>query len=222
MTTLTRSPVYHHLEKLAVTWGQIGDCPIALTVGPRDAEVSTFKRLALCDASALPKLGLKGPKAEAWLRVQEIPVPMAMFGVARLADGGVIVRVASNEFFLESGPAAETVPALAAKLKHEPGLHRLTRQDATFLVSGQRVHEALLQTCGIDLARQGVNAVIYTRVAGVSCAILPEQLSDQQAYRIWVDYTYADYLWEELHDIMHDLGGGIVGAGCFYLRLTVM
>jgi hypothetical protein len=44
-------------------------------------------------------------------------------------------------------------------------------------------------------------ANIYTRIAGVSCGIIPFEESGQRLYRIWVDYTLAAYLWETLAEI---------------------
>ena len=40
------------------------------------------------------------------------------------------------------------------------------------------------------------------------------------AYRLWVDYTYAEYLWETLADICRELNGGVVGAGYIFPDLT--
>jgi sarcosine oxidase gamma subunit len=63
----------------------------------------------------------------------------------------------------------------------------------------------LLQTCGIDMAQESAGRIAYTRVAGVSCGIIPEVSGGERRYRLWCDYTLAPYLWENLVTILREL-----------------
>ena len=58
-----------------------------------------------------------------------------------------------------------------------------------------------------------------TRVAGVSCCVFPDTIGGIPAYRIWVDTSYALYLWETLVEICESVGGGVIGAGCVFPEL---
>jgi len=207
-TITAYSPVHHHLDHLGAKWTSINNRLIATQFGNPDHK----NTLALCDLSNLPKVGFKGDRAESYLADAGIDVPTALFGFNSLPDGGLIVRSGNDEFFLEAGPTCESFNQLG---DGQPGAYRLHRDDATFLITGKRVHEAMLQTCGINLPAQPDDRVIYTRIAGINTAICPQTSGDQRTYRIWLDYTSADYLWEELAMIIAELGGGPIGAEHF-------
>src|SRR5205085_2415456 len=61
-----RSPVHQLLGSQGAQWGQLAGAPVVLHVGVIN-EAAFLPVLALCDVSALPKVGVKGPGAEAWL-----------------------------------------------------------------------------------------------------------------------------------------------------------
>ena len=145
-------------------------------------------------------------------------MPTAVFGFNRLPDDGFIVRAGTTEFFIEAGSTGQAIEQLGAP---EDGAFRLHRDDATFLLTGERVHDAMLQTCSVDLAAEPDTQVIYSRVAGVNAAICPQTIDARRVYRLWIDYASADYLWEQFVQIITELGGGVVGADCFYPTLTV-
>ena len=47
--------------------------------------------------------------------------------------------------------------------------------------------------------------MVYTQVAGAACGVLPRGEDGQRAYRLWVDYSLAAYLWEALAAIAADI-----------------
>lgn len=208
------SPINPWLSTRHPEWGSIADAPVAVRFRDIEAERAALRTLALCDFSALRKLGVKGPDAAAWLSEQGIEAPAEIHQSSRLADDGLIVRLGADEFFLESGVADETVSELANRLNSGAGrLFPVERQDATFLLSGSRSLGVLAQTCSIDFSERPPQRLVMTHVAGVACAILPES-GDTQAFRCWVDPSYAVYLWETLVEICEELGGNVVGVGC--------
>lgn len=216
------SPVHGDLEARGAQWGLGGRAPIAVHVDEPEIEHQAKATLALCDCSALSKLGVKGPDAATWLGKRGIGVPDGAFESGGLADGGVVVNLTGGEFFAESGPASETVPMLAAHLgQGQSGVARVQRQDATFLLSGSRARQVLAQTCGIDFDQAPPRRLILTRLAGVTCAVLPQPEQDIEVYRLWVDHSHAVYLWQALVQISGELGGRVIGAACFYPDLQV-
>jgi sarcosine oxidase subunit gamma len=217
-TTVRTSPIHEWLEPRTKSWSEIAGCHIALQlVKDAEAEESALDTVALCDCSALPKFGLKGKDAPAWLETQGITVPEDIYDTAALDDGGLIVRFAGNEFMLESGLAAETIPNLQVAAESLPhGLHRVEHQEATFVLAGDRVSAVMSQTCGINFKEAQNGKLILTRVAGVSAGIIPQQLDGRTSYRLWVDYSLAPYLWETLLEIAQELGGRAVGLDFLY------
>lgn len=132
----------------------------------------------------------------------------------------MIVRLASDEFLLEGGPAGHVLPALAKRLdSHRGRVFPVERQEAIFLLVGSRSLEVLAQTCGIDFGRASRQHLVLTRIAGVSCGVLPETVTGARVWRLWVDASYAVYLWETLLEVCESLDGGTIGAGCLFPEL---
>nr|MBA3710025.1 hypothetical protein [Planctomycetota bacterium] len=176
--------------------------------------------VSVCDASAFPRLTLKGAQAETFLRDSGVDVPARLFEVRALTGGGIVARTGTAEFFCEDGVADRTVARLESTLLAAPAkVYRAVRQDASFLLGGSAVNQLLLQTCGVDFPSLGPD-LVFSRVAGVSCAILKRTLNQKPVYQLWLDHSYGSYLWENLIEIASDLGGGPVGLGGFFPQLT--
>jgi sarcosine oxidase subunit gamma len=215
-----RSPVHHLLETPATVWGRLDGAPIALRLGEPAEETAAVQSLALCDLSALPKFGVKGPAAETFLRGQDIIVPGTTYDTRPLVGGGLIVRFGATDFFLEGGTSGAVLSRVSAALDSEPGVYRVERQDSTFLLCGARALEVLAQLCSIDFRDAPPRRLALTRAGGVNCGILPDPAHPIPHFRFWVDPSYAVSFWEVLVEIAGELGGRVVGAACFYPELS--
>ena len=112
-------------------------------------------------------------------------------------------------FFIEDTLDACTVPTLSEALTHPcDRCCAVQRQDAGLVLTGRQASHVMAQTCAIDF-HSPPERTVMSRVAGVSCMILP--LNDARAIRIWCGASYGIYLWETLLDIVRDLGGAPVG-----------
>ncbi len=211
-----RSPVRHLLEARGAEWGRLGDTPVALRLGPPEAEAEAVRSLALCDLSALAKLGVRGPGAAAWLSGQGVDVPPATYDTRPLAGGGLIARLGAADFLLEGGFSGVSISELSASLASVPRAYRAERADATFLLAGSRAAEVLAQLCSIDFRAALPGRVVLTRAAGVNCGVLPDLVRAAPGFRLWVDPGYAVYFWETLAGIGEELGGRVVGAAALY------
>ena len=49
---------------------------------------------------------------------------------------------------------------------------------------------------------------------------LPQQMDGTPTYRIWMDNSYAGYLWDMLEQISGELGGRVVGAAAVLTELA--
>lgn len=221
-TEIRRSPVHDELERLGPEWDRIGSTPAAMSFGNPEREAAIKERLALCDASALARFGVKGPNAPEWLRGHGIEVPEKANSWSRLPDGlGLALRLGMNEFMLEDGPRWGVVENLGGSLNSgSRGLYPVMRQDAAFVLTGERAGEVMLQVCGVDFDAADYEArpVFLTRVAVTSAVVAPLVEDGVQSFRLWCSYPYGAYLWEELAEIVGEYGGGIVGLSALYGR----
>lgn len=210
MRALRHSPVHEALERLQPRWGKLHEMPVALDFGHPQEEAAAVKTLALGDLSAFPLATVKGPGAETWLKEQGVAVPSNIYDVFPTGDG-MVARTGSAEFFIQDGPSSRIVPGIpkppaSGKLE----VYRVLREDAAMVLLGTRANEVMLETCGVDFASHEFR-MVYSRVAGVSCSILPDRVSGAPAFRIWCDASYGPYLWETLLGIVKEKGGGAVG-----------
>jgi glycine cleavage system aminomethyltransferase T len=218
---IRRSPVESLLAARQPQWMEVGGARFAVQFADVDAERAAATTLGLCDVSGLAKIGVKGPGAEDWLAKQGIDLPTAVYATKRLADGGIIARLAADEFILEGGLRSDTVAAVEERFGSygQDNVFRVERQEATFLLVGSSAQDVLAQTCGINFREAPPGQLVLTRVADVSCGLLPEVIGASPAYRVWIDCSYAIYLWETLVQICEELGGQVIGAGVLFPEL---
>lgn len=215
-TSIRRSPVHDELEQLNPVWVQIHDMKVPLRFNDSASESQLIIELSLCDMSWLPKIGVKGPESLAWLVQAGIPVPKSVYGCCSLGDSGLVIRTDRHEVFLEDGPASHRASELEHRLQSgTSGVYLVYRQDASFLMSGARCNSVLRETCGVDFGNP-LDSVVMTRVAGVSCMVLPFQVEGTSAFRLWLDPSYGSYLWEAILEIVRHHGGDATGLEGFY------
>jgi sarcosine oxidase subunit gamma len=180
-------------------------------------QAERLQRVGLCDVSLLEKLGLKGPGAATWLGDQGLAVLAEVYASGPLEAGGLVVRLGVDEFLLEAGSLDRSLTPLRDALPVDSAqLVPVVREDATLLLCGPRALDLLAQCCAHDFSKSPSARLVYTRIAGVSCGILPQQVGGNPVYRIWFDPSYAIYLWETLVGIADGLGGGAVDAGAIF------
>ena len=216
-----RSPIRRQVEADHTHVLGAADAVLVLHLSDASAERDAARTLGLIDLSVLPKLGIKGPAADTWLGERSMPVPTNIYDIASCDDGSRLVRLGDDEFFIEQHPAGSRVGGLTSDLTSPvSGVYPVWREDATFVLTGASAGEVLAQTCGVDMGRVDRDRLIMTRVAGVSCSILPQMLGELSCYRLWLDPSFAASMWETLTEIVVDLGGRAVGAGCVYPELS--
>lgn len=178
-----------------------------LTDVARQAEAAAV--LGIADVSLDVRCGCKGPGTVAWLDSLDVPVPEKFNSWLPLGEGGRIARLGMTEFLIE-GDAA--VVERLTKTPRAAGVYPVQHEDAALMLGGVRVNELLRQTCNVNFAALNLadRPVVLTSLIGVGVTVLPEQTAKGLIYRIWCDGSYGRYLFETLHDIAHELGGGTV------------
>ena len=171
--------------------------------------------LGVSDVSLDVRCGCKGPGTIAWLDSLEVPVPEKPNTWLPLGEGGRIARLGMTEFLIEGD--AVVVERLSAAPR-AAGVYPVQHEDAALILGGARVNELLRQTCNVNFAalKLADRPVVLTSLVGVGVAVLPQQTAQGLIYRIWCDGSYGRYLFETLHDIAHELGGGTVSPQHLY------
>jgi len=212
MANMRSSPLAHALATLHPEWIEVAGMPLAATL--RDDHPGRSDKLGVCDLSGLPRVGVKGPGAAAWLAARGVPVPEQPNTWTLLEGGGVVARLARTEFLVEDGFGGRIAARLAPELKPgTTGVYPVPRQDCALALTGTVVNELLVQTCNVDFASQARDACIVTLtlMVGVSVTVLRQTFAGRDCWRLWCDGTSGPYLWETLTGIAAELGGGPVG-----------
>jgi sarcosine oxidase subunit gamma len=211
---LRRSPLHDAVTAQAPTWAQLHGMQVAARL-PLDADA---RPIVLADASCLPRMGVKGPHAEAWLRGQGIAVPEGVNSWTRTPEGAIVARLARSEFFIEDTVGGASVDRWRATLAPAPGVYPVLRQDAALALAGERLYDLLAQTCNVDFKGWTLDrrAVVMTSMAGVSVLVLWYEQQGGPVFRIWCDGTFGLYLWQTLLEIVREEGGGAAGFAALF------
>lgn len=104
-------------------------------------------------------------------------------------------------------PPADPVPLAQALAGHHASVVDVSDLRAIFELAGPRAPDVLRKGCAVDLHprefRPGFCAL--TALARVRAAI--RQAGERPAYQVWVERSYAEYLWNWLMDAMREFGG---------------
>lgn len=219
-STVFTSPVAFAQQNHAPVKGEVNSMETALRFADNSVETERSQRLAICDASALKRFGVKGPNAAAWLTTSNITLPADKNSWITLDNGAVVMRLGNTEFLIEEPVDSELIDKLNVVPIQVNGVHKVLRNDAAFIVSGVLAAELFSQVCAIDLVNGALEdgRLVMTVIAGVSATMLKHSLNGESIYRIWCDGTFGPYLWKTLLDIIEEQGGGAVGFSFYYER----
>ncbi len=168
--------------------------------------------VALVDCSFLPRAGVKGEGAGAWLEQQGIALPQR-HNHWLPHRGGWVGRLGHNEFLLESAPDADWTRPLRDNAAWPLRTMPVLRQDASLLLCGSALYELLAQTCSFNFGALDPPAceLVMTQMIGVSVLAAPVPGAPLPALRLWCDPSFAPYLWRTLAQIAGELGGAPLG-----------
>lgn len=154
----------------------------------------------------LVKRGVKGPGVVAWAQRHDLPLPATRYAVLPVGAAGVVARAGEGELILECTRQDALWERWRSALAEAPaGIYDIPQQSVTLELSGPRAPQVLARSCALNLAAEPADTILYTRIAGVSCAVLPRGEGDPRTYRLWVDCSLAPYLWTTLAELTEDL-----------------
>jgi sarcosine oxidase subunit gamma len=128
------------------------------------------------------------------------------------SEGAFIARLGLTEYLIEADQSNDAVSRVLA-LPNAPDVYPVPHYDAALIVMGPKAVDLFRQTCSVDMATLDPNdgALVLTSVVGVGATVAALQTPAGIAYQVWLDGTYASYMWETLCEIAHDMGGGPIG-----------
>ena len=154
----------------------------------------------------LVKRGVKGPGVAAWAQRHDLPLPATRYAVLPVGTTGVVARAGEGELILECPPQDALWQRWQAALAETAtGVYDIPQQTVTLELRGPRAPLVLARSCALNLAEEPVETILYTRIAAVSCAVLPRGEEASRTYRLWVDYSLATHLWTTLAELAEDL-----------------
>ena len=212
-----RSFVYRKLSAAGATFETLGDGTIAANFP--EVRTDAMERLAICDLSGLPRVGIKGRDTLDWLRGLEFDFDDTPNRTHSQSDGTVLAVLSPNEVTLLSPLTNPNLAlmGLADKCSSDNGTrcYPVPRADMNFefLVSGQHAAEMFSKVCSVSLRPSTfpANCLAQTSVASVNAIVLRADVGKNLAYRILGDSTSAEYIWDCLVDAMSEYGGTAVG-----------
>lgn len=216
---ILKSPVAFAQDKLAPAMGVLNGMAVALKFNDAQLETRNREILGLCDVSCLPRFGAKGINVAQWLDAQQVSLPQQANSFVAMNGTSLVLRLGYNEYLIEDLPGGSICSQLRqAGQSREYGVYTVPRNDAAFILSGNRVQALFSEVCAIDLRDSALpeGAVVMTQIAGISATLLKTAVNGKPVYRLWCDGTYGPYLWETLLEIIEELGGGPVGLNSYY------
>ncbi len=206
-----RSFVYSRLVAAGARFVGVGDAAAAAAFPDRPG---------LVDLSPLPRTGIKGPRALAWLQQRGWPVPACNNAAEQADDGTLVCRLSDRELLILPAPSQATrdqgrcIADLEAAVPGE-GVWTVPRADshAWFALRGPDAAPCLQKLCGVDLreAHFPAGSIAQTSVARLNAVVCRAPASQTTAFHILADSASALWFWDALLDAAEEFGGGPLG-----------
>lgn len=207
-----RSFVYRRLVAAGATFAEAVDTAVA-TAYPD----SPTPALGLVDLSPLPRTGVRGPRALAWLGEQAgWPVPEVSNQSAATGDGALVLRLSAGEAVIVPGIGSD---GNAVRELHDSipgaGAWQVPRRDSHcwFVLRGDTAVDCLAKLCGVDL-RPGPfppGSIAQTSVARLNTVVCRDPVASAPTFHLLADSASAVWFWDALLDAMQEFGGGPLG-----------
>ena len=204
------SPLADVQSAHAVRWTDIEHMRVVAAFSNEQA--NALYTVALGDLSHRPRAGVKGPGAAAALNAAGIGTPTQPNRWCH-SEGAFIARLGLTEYLIEADQSTDAVLRVLA-LPDTPNVYPVPHYDAALIIMGPKAVDLFHQTCSVDMATLDPNdgALVLTSVVGVGATVAALQTPTGIAYQVWLDGTYASYMWKTLCEIAHDMGGGPIGS----------
>jgi sarcosine oxidase subunit gamma len=214
-----RSQLYRRHLNAGARFEEIAGTAAVAEYAEGGNEVPQAARLAVADMSALPRMGLKGGGARAWLNERSARVPNAPNQALRQKDGSLVARLSVEEFWLLGRLTEDS--ALSASLQDRWSIdstkrvYALPRADShcCLALTGHHASATLAKVCAVDLRTHKFAdlEIAQTSLAEVNAVVLRADLATTPCFFVLCDASETEYLWDVMLDAMTEFGGVPVG-----------
>lgn len=208
-----KSFVYPRLLGAGAEFDTVADAAVAVGFPGRAAPA-----LGLADLSPLPRTGVRGRRALAWLDEQGWPVPEENNQALASADGDLVLRLGDSEALVAAAPAGDgaAVRELERSIPGDGAWH-VPRADShcAFALHGAEAVACLAKLCGVDLRPRHfpAGAIAQTSVARINTIVCrPPADEHGHTFHLLADSASALWFWDVLLDAMNEFGGGPIGV----------
>ena len=172
--------------------------------GPRELVTGD---LVISDLSLSARRGVRGSGAADYLQEQGFLVPDTPNRLCDSGSGHWVMALSQREFWLlcPRQSAQASFPGGAALAPNAWPLY-CQHSHAWLVLSGQPMAKCMAKLCGVDLCPTTlpVGHVAQTQVARVGAIVAHHPWHSASALSLFVDQSYAAYLWEVLADAMEE------------------
>jgi len=213
-----RSPIYRHLQTLGANFEAVAEQACAMDFGDPAGEAVQAGKMAITDACALRRWGLKGWNTMSWLRDHGCTVGEETNLSFRQDDGSLICSLAWGEALVlgtldGGGVTARLIDEY--ELVEGVGTYPIPRPSTNFwyVVCGQHAPEMWSKLCAVDLRPKhfGNLEIAQTSVARQNSIIIRCDIGETLAYHVLSDWSAAAYMWRSILDAMDEFNGRHVG-----------
>ncbi len=169
--------------------------------------------VALSEARFTGKINLRGKAEPAFLDAVRGALgcaPAVAACTSASAADRTILWIGPDEWLVvvPPGAEAETVTALETALAgHHAAVNDVTESLHTIRLSGPDSRLVLAKGCTLDLHARVFGPGQCTRTLIAKAAVLVHQLDDTPSFDLYIDRSFAEYLWRWLEDAASTLAG---------------
>lgn len=174
--------------------------------------------VVLCERRFTGKIDLRGEPTTAFRDAvaEALGVALPVDPNTAAEEGGrVVLWLGPNEWLVVAPPGAEagTIEALRAALDGQHAAVTDVSEGRTVIgLSGAHARDVLTKGCPIDVHPRAFAAGRCAQSTLGRALIILHQTSDAPAYDIYVERSFADYLWTWLEDAAGEYGMAIVAG----------
>ena len=185
-----------------------------LHLAARGAEPIGAAAVQLAEPRFGGKINLRGTPEPAFLDAVSGAVgvrPATESGVVAQANGHAALWIGPNEWLVVAAPGAEAETAASlreALAKHHAAVTDVSESLAVIAISGANARHVLAKGMSLDLHPRAFAAGRCARASLAKTVVLIHQTSDSPpAYDLYIDRSYAEYLWRWLEDAAQSMLG---------------
>ncbi len=208
-----RTQIYRKFSEADFVFGNNNGYSVPLSIREQHTQHERKRGLALCDLSAMNRVGYRGADVDSWCESQYGITGPRINSSVLTKEGLLVVRLSGTEILVMKDSKAK--PDFEVTLENLPATYILPRQDShhCFMLLGRHCASMLSKMCAVDLRYHKFQKmqVAQTIMARVSVIIIRRDIDETPAYYVLVDSSLAEYLWDSMIDAMQEFAGKVVG-----------